>query len=242
MTDVQQTRRSHSRILQRSGRRWARAGGVARPSASPRADVAPSRGTASTKGPNEAKIAHLFLVRADLHQEAVWEEFFGGAGRSYSIYVHPKWPDRVTTRLFRDCIISEVCATEYGRVSIVEAELCLLRGDGGGGQPVLSVALRKLRSDPLLCGGISGDRRAGKELARLSSRQPGTLRWSGREGRSGGVFPQGVGVLLPDSAARGNPAQRVRPDRVERRSGPGGTLRTDGPCDARRWGNVRTGT
>jgi hypothetical protein len=69
----------------------------------------------------------LFLVRENLHQEIMWEDFFGEADGAASIYVHPKWPEKVTTRLFRNRIVAELCPTRYGHVSVVQAELCLLR-------------------------------------------------------------------------------------------------------------------
>jgi Core-2/I-Branching enzyme len=125
----------HLRPLQTSGRRWIRTVNVSRPTARrelPSAATTPDpwatgKGAAPVKGPKRAKLAHLFLVRANLHQEAMWEEFLSEADDTFSVYVHPKWPENVTSGLFRDRIVAGLCPTEYGRVSIVQAELCLLR-------------------------------------------------------------------------------------------------------------------
>lgn len=131
----QDTRPSHLRALQASGRRWIRTIDVSRPIGQctlSRVATTPdhsttSEGAAPANSPKQAKLAHLFLVRANLHQEAMWEEFFSEADDAFSIYVHPKWPEKVTTSLFRNRIVPGVYPTEYGRISIVQAELCLLR-------------------------------------------------------------------------------------------------------------------
>ncbi len=56
----------------------------------------------------------------------MWEEFFSEADDAVSIYVHPKWPEQVTTELFRNRIVSGLCPTEYADISIMEAEIRLL--------------------------------------------------------------------------------------------------------------------
>ncbi len=139
----QDTRLAHSLAVQQSGRRWVRAAGGPPPTlrlATLRGVTAADQSlTREWAVPAErwkkAKLAHLFLVRANLHQEPMWEEFFAAADPdAFRIYVHPKWPEKVTTALFRNRIVPGLCPTEYGRVSIVEAELCLLRaaiGDEG---------------------------------------------------------------------------------------------------------------
>ncbi len=133
-TPDQDTRLSRLRPLMQCGRRWTRAAGVSRPipsfttpPAAPAHSMDTHQGAAPVGRPKTAKLAHLFLVRANLHQEAMWEEFFSEADDAFSVYVHPKWPERVTTRLFRHRIVPGLCPTEYGRISIVQAELCLLR-------------------------------------------------------------------------------------------------------------------
>ena len=127
------------RSLRQCGRRWTRAVGGSRPI--PRVAAPPAvptaarwstvRGAAPAGSPKRPKLAHLFLVRASLHHEALWEEFFSEAGDAFSIYVHPKWPENVTTGLFRNRFVPGRRPTEYGRISIVQAELCLLRASLG---------------------------------------------------------------------------------------------------------------
>jgi hypothetical protein len=43
------------------------------------------------------KLAFLFLTQDDHNQGELWEAFFGNLSRErYSIFCHPKFPDRVT--------------------------------------------------------------------------------------------------------------------------------------------------
>jgi len=43
------------------------------------------------------KLAFLFLTKDDHNQGELWEAFFGNLSRErYSIFCHPKFPDRVT--------------------------------------------------------------------------------------------------------------------------------------------------
>src|SRR5258708_1650959 len=72
------------------------------------------------------KIAHLFLVRDDLTQERVWRQFFRGNEDHYSLYVHAKWPHRMTSDLIRHRLVTRLCPTEYGKASLVQAERLLL--------------------------------------------------------------------------------------------------------------------
>lgn len=72
------------------------------------------------------KIAHLFLVRDGLNHEPVWQRFFRGHEAQWTAYVHAKWPQQVTSDWLRSKLIARHCETEWGRVSLVQAELLLL--------------------------------------------------------------------------------------------------------------------
>jgi hypothetical protein len=72
------------------------------------------------------KIALCFLTRANLQQPQLWNRFFKQADRSkYTLYCHPKEPERVTDRILADRIIGNLVPTEYAHVSLVVATLSL---------------------------------------------------------------------------------------------------------------------
>jgi hypothetical protein len=73
------------------------------------------------------KIAHLFLVRSNLNHEEIWKKYFAGHEAEYSIYAHAKWPEQVVSPLIRGALIEPHCKTHWGHISLVEAELLLLR-------------------------------------------------------------------------------------------------------------------
>jgi len=73
------------------------------------------------------KLAHLFLIREGLNHEIVWERFFLHHEETYSLYVHAKWPNSVKSRWLQRNLIEDHCDTEWGSVSIVQAELQLLK-------------------------------------------------------------------------------------------------------------------
>lgn len=73
------------------------------------------------------KIAFCFLTRANLHQPAVWDRFFGAGDRAhYSIYCHAKWPAAVSDGLLAANQIRAQVATKHGHISIVVASAKLL--------------------------------------------------------------------------------------------------------------------
>jgi hypothetical protein len=73
------------------------------------------------------KIAFCFLTRSNLHQPAVWNEFFRGADRAhYGIYSHAKHPSTVSDSLLAASQIREHVATRFAQVSIVVASAKLL--------------------------------------------------------------------------------------------------------------------
>jgi hypothetical protein len=74
-----------------------------------------------------AKLAHLFLVRDNLNQYPIWERFFADHEAFYTRYAHAKWPEKIRSTWFRNCVIPNLCQTEYATISLVKAELLLLK-------------------------------------------------------------------------------------------------------------------
>jgi hypothetical protein len=66
------------------------------------------------------KIAFIFLTVNDVNQYAVWEKFFKGYDEYYNIYIHPKFPKKVTS-FFKKYIIRNLIPTKWGDVSLVQA-------------------------------------------------------------------------------------------------------------------------
>ncbi len=74
------------------------------------------------------KIAFLFLTADNHNQGELWEAFFGNLSHErYSIFCHPKFPDRVTQPFLRDNIIPNTVSTEHADISLVRATILLLR-------------------------------------------------------------------------------------------------------------------
>ena len=72
------------------------------------------------------KIAFCFLTLAEPHHPGVWEAFFADApSDAFTLYCHPKEPERVTSSLLAGRIIAERVPTRQGDVSIVAATLAL---------------------------------------------------------------------------------------------------------------------
>jgi len=75
----------------------------------------------------QPKLAHLFLLRGDLHHEAVWKKFFCGQKGRYAVYAHAKWPNKLTSNWLRKQVIPWHCETDWGDISLVRAEMLLLK-------------------------------------------------------------------------------------------------------------------
>lgn len=75
------------------------------------------------------KLCFLFLCRGQPYPRNmnVWSHFFKGHEDQYSIVIHPKETWKVTHPLFHKKICSNLCRTEWGDWSLVEATLNLLR-------------------------------------------------------------------------------------------------------------------
>ncbi len=72
-------------------------------------------------------IAVLYLVRGDLNQPRLWEEWAHECSNRVRFYLHPKFPDEVMSPWLKKAVISSRVATEYGTPSIIAAELALLK-------------------------------------------------------------------------------------------------------------------
>jgi hypothetical protein len=72
------------------------------------------------------KIAILFLTMADVNFPQIWEKFFddiGGNTNKYSIYCHPKYPEKVTINWMKSNIIKTLVPTEWGHFTNAYVEL-----------------------------------------------------------------------------------------------------------------------
>jgi hypothetical protein len=63
----------------------------------------------------------------DLNQAKVWEEYFAGNEGRFSCYAHVKNPAQVNALWLKEAIISQRVETEWGKISLVQATLALLR-------------------------------------------------------------------------------------------------------------------
>jgi hypothetical protein len=67
------------------------------------------------------KIAFLFLIIDDPHFPKIWDSYFRGKKDKYSIYIHPKYPEKTTWK--RDRIIANLQPTEWGFITRAYFEL-----------------------------------------------------------------------------------------------------------------------
>ena len=73
----------------------------------------------------QPKIAFLFLTIGDVHQPEVWTRYFEGFTGKYSVFSHPKFPEKVKTPWLRDALIPERVDTGWGYIT--RAYECLFR-------------------------------------------------------------------------------------------------------------------
>ena len=73
----------------------------------------------------QPKIAFLFLTIGDVHQPEVWSRYFEGFKGKYSVYSHPKFPEKVQTTWLKDALIPERVETGWGYIT--RAYECLLK-------------------------------------------------------------------------------------------------------------------
>jgi hypothetical protein len=69
------------------------------------------------------KIAFLFLVLDNPNFPQIWDEYFSGADNSdkYSLYIHPKYPEKVTWR--KENVIKNLQETAWGFITRAYIEL-----------------------------------------------------------------------------------------------------------------------
>ena len=72
----------------------------------------------------QPKIAFLFLTIGDVHQPEVWSKYFNGFHGKYSIYSHPKFPDKVQTPWLQNALIPDLVETGWGYIT--RAYACLM--------------------------------------------------------------------------------------------------------------------
>ena len=165
---------------------WTRTAGCRRPDATARsrppmsesAELSAPKGAAPARRSRKAKLSHLFLVRGNPNHERLWEEFFAGGEDNFRLYVHPKWPQKLS-RLFRQRVVADVAP----RPTIISRlwrrkSAFLPHGDGRRRKPVLPSALGELYSDPPFFAGLRGNNGAGNKLVELPPREHVALRAS----------------------------------------------------------------
>ena len=72
------------------------------------------------------KIAFCFLTIDNLNQSNVWDEFFKGNEDRYSIYIHPKNPEKVN-KSYKKYVIENLIETRWGDTSLVQATFNLFK-------------------------------------------------------------------------------------------------------------------
>lgn len=69
------------------------------------------------------KIAILFLTMGNVNFPQIWEKFFENNKEKYSIYCHPKYPEKVTIEWMKTNIIKKLVPTEWGHFTNAYVEL-----------------------------------------------------------------------------------------------------------------------
>jgi hypothetical protein len=71
------------------------------------------------------KIAFLFLTIDNLKHSSTWAEYFNGVDKKkYNVYVHSKYPDKVSDDILKENIIDDLVGTKHG--FLVEAMVKLM--------------------------------------------------------------------------------------------------------------------
>lgn len=73
------------------------------------------------------KAAFLFLSRGSLNQLGIWEEYFQACPARVSIHVHPKEQNAAAPTWFQAAYLPKSIATAWGDISLVKAQLALLK-------------------------------------------------------------------------------------------------------------------
>jgi hypothetical protein len=72
------------------------------------------------------KIAFCFLTIDNINKIDVWEDFFRGHEDKYSLYIHPKNPEKVDKK-YKSNIIGNLIETKWGEISLVRATMNLFK-------------------------------------------------------------------------------------------------------------------
>ena len=67
------------------------------------------------------KIAFLFLIKDTIHFPKIWNEYFKDQEGKYSIYLHPKYPEK--TEWKKNRIIKNLQPTQWGHITKAYFEL-----------------------------------------------------------------------------------------------------------------------
>lgn len=67
------------------------------------------------------KIAFLFLTIENPNFPKIWDEYFKGHENKYSIYIHAKYPEKITWH--KECIIKNIVPTAWGFITRAYIEL-----------------------------------------------------------------------------------------------------------------------
>ncbi len=72
------------------------------------------------------KIAFCFLTIDNINKIDIWEEFLRGHEDKYSLYIHPKNPEKVDPK-YQSNIIGNLIETKWGEISLVRATMNLFK-------------------------------------------------------------------------------------------------------------------
>jgi hypothetical protein len=81
----------------------------------------------NTASNTDSKIAFLFLTIDNLKNPTIWEDYFKGNENKYTIYCHPKNPEKVTDKLLKNNIISEKYETGWGTFGTVQSNIAMIK-------------------------------------------------------------------------------------------------------------------
>ena len=69
------------------------------------------------------KVAILFLTMSNVNFPEIWEKYFEKNTENFSIYCHPKYPEKVTINWMKSNIIQNIVPTEWGHLTNAYVEL-----------------------------------------------------------------------------------------------------------------------
>lgn len=81
----------------------------------------------NTKKLTNPRLGLLFLIKENLNQPRIWEEYVLQSSGAIRIFSHPKYPERTVQDILKGTIVPELVETEWGHVSLVSAMLSLLK-------------------------------------------------------------------------------------------------------------------